>query len=132
MAPHSLQVSVAPREFTLSGRIVQGLLEAVETVGVARTGLLEAAQIAPEQLAAPGFRLPCSEVYRLCELAIDLTQDPALGLHWAEKLSGDTFNPISHMLAHSATLRQAFDSLSQFRRLLTDQASYELIEAEDT
>jgi AraC-like DNA-binding protein len=94
--------------------------------------LLRAAQIEPEQLDVADFRMPSSEIYRLCELAIDLTGDPALGLHWAEKLSGDTFNPVSHILAHSATLRQAFESLSQFRRLLTDQASYELIESGDT
>ncbi|HEX6244161.1 MAG TPA: AraC family transcriptional regulator ligand-binding domain-containing protein, partial [Polyangiales bacterium] len=94
--------------------------------------LLRAAQLEPEQLESAGFRVPCSEVYRLCELAIELTEDPALGLHWAEKLSGDTFNPISHMLAHSGTLRQAFESLSQFRRLLTDQASYELLESGDS
>ena len=132
MAPHSAQLSVVPREFTLSGRIVQGLLEAVETVGVPRTRMLRAAQLAPEQLDLAEFRMPSSEVFRLCELAIDLTADPALGLHWAEKLSGDTFNPISHMLAHSATLRQAFESLTQFRRLLTDEASYELTESEDS
>lgn len=132
MAPHSAQLSVVPREFTLSGRIVKGLLEAVETVGVPRMRLLREAQLEPEKLDIADFRLPCSEVYRLCELAIDATEDPALGLHWAEKLSGDTFNPISHMLAHSATLRQAFESLQQFRRLLTDQASYELVESEDT
>ena len=132
MASHSAQVSVVPREFTLSGRIVQGLLEAVETVGVPRTRLLRAAQLQPEQLEHADFRVPCSEVYRLCELAIDLTGDPALGLHWAEKCSGDIFGPITHMLAHSATLRQAFESLSQFRRLLTDQASYELIESDDS
>lgn len=131
MALHSAQLSVVPREFTLSGRIVQGLLEAVETVGVPRISLLRAAQIEPEQLEIAEFRIRCSEVYRLCELALDLTGDPALGLHWAEKLSGDTFNPISHMLAHSATLRQAFESLSQYRRLLTDKASYELLETDD-
>jgi AraC-like DNA-binding protein len=132
MASQSAQLSVVPREFTLSGRVVQALLEAVESAGVPRMRLLRAAELEPEQLESAGFRVPCSEVYRLCELAIDVTDDPALGLHWAEKLSGDTFNPISHMLAHSATLRQAFEALSQCRRLLTDQASYELLESGDS
>jgi len=132
MAPPPAQLSVVPREFTLSGRIVQGLLEAVESVGVPRMRLLRAARIEPAQLELADFRLPSSEVFQLCELALEMTDDPALGLHWAEKLSGDTFNPISHMLAHSATLRQAFESLSQFKRLLTDQASYELIETDDS
>jgi len=94
--------------------------------------MLRAVQIEPEQLDVADFRVPCSEVFRLCELAVDMTGDPALGLHWAEKLSGDTFNPISHMLAHSTTLRQAFDSLSRFIRLLTDEPSYELVESDDS
>lgn len=132
MASHSAQLSVVPREFTLSGRIVQALLEAVEMVGVPRMRLLRAAQLEPGQLDIAQDRIPCSEVYRLCELAVDLTGDPALGLHWAEKLNGDTFNPVSHILAHAATLRQAFESLSQFGRLLTDQPSHELHEFEDT
>jgi AraC-like DNA-binding protein len=131
MALSTAQLSVAPREFTLSGRIVQGILELVETDGIPRSTLLRAAQIPAEQLELSDFRLPCSDVFRLCELALDHTGDPALGLHWAEKLSGDTFNPISHMLAHSATLRQAFESLSQFRRLLTDKSSFELLESEE-
>lgn len=131
MALSTAQLSVAPREFTLSGRIVQGLLELVETEGVPRSTLLRTAQISAEQLELSDFRLPCSEVFRLCELALDHTGDPALGLHWADKLSGDTFNPVSHMLAHSATLRQAFDSLNLCRRLLTDKASYEIIESDD-
>jgi AraC-like DNA-binding protein len=146
MAPHSTQVGVASsfrspvcaprasndREFTLSGRIVQSLLEAVEAVGVPRDKLLRAAELEPEALEQADFRVSSSEVYRLCELAIDLTGDPALGLHWAERHTSDTFNPISHMLAHSATLRQAFESLSQFRKLLTDQASYELSESDNS
>jgi AraC-like DNA-binding protein len=132
MATQSAQLSVVPREFTLSGRVVQGLVEAVESVGVPRSYLLRAAAIEPEQLELTDFRLLCSEVYRLCEVAVDLTADPALGLHWAEKLSGDTFNPISHMLAHSPTLRQALDAFQQCARLLTDQVSYVLIEGEDT
>ncbi len=131
MATQSAQLSVVPREFTLSGRVVQGLIEAVETVGVPRTYLLRAAQIEPEQLDTADYRLLSSEVYRLCELAIDLTADPALGLHWAEKVSGDTFNPISHMLAHAPTLRQAFEAFQQCARLLTDQVSYVLIENDD-
>ena len=132
MASHSAQLSVVPREFTLSGRIVQGLLEAVESMGVARLRILRAADLRPEQLEDAEYRMPSSEVYRLCELAVELTEDPALGLHWAEKLGGDTFNPISHMVAHSGSLRQAFESLSQFGRLLSDQPSIQLTESGDS
>jgi AraC-like DNA-binding protein len=132
MTSHSAQLSVVPREFTLSGRIVQALLEAVDPLGVPRSHLLRAARIEPEQLEMADFRVPRSDVYRLCELAIDLSADPALGLHWAETLNGDVFNPVSYMLANAPTLRQAFEALSRFSRLLTDHASYEVIETDSS
>jgi AraC-like DNA-binding protein len=130
MASHSAQLSVVPREFTVSGRVVRALLEALETVGVPRVRVLSVAQLEAEQLEIADLRVPCSVIYRLCELALDVTGNPAFGLHWAEKLNGDTFNPISHLLAHATTLRQAFDSLTQFRRLLTDELTYELVESD--
>jgi AraC-like DNA-binding protein len=72
-----------------------------------------------------------AEVYRLCELAVQLTQDPGLGLHWGERVTGTTFPPISALIAHAATLRQAFESLYQFHRLLTDDFTYEMLERDD-
>jgi AraC-like DNA-binding protein len=118
----------ATRESTVSIRVVSGLIEAVEQSGIARSQLLRAAQLAPEQLEASEARIPRSKVYRLCEVAMDLTNDPGLGLHWAERLSEGTFVPISHLIAHSASLRQGFASLAEFYRLLSDHASYQLVE----
>ncbi len=119
-------------EFTVSGRVVQGLLETAETAGVSRSHLLRAAKIEPAQLAREDARVMGSDVYRLCELALDLTNDPALGLHWAEGASGETFNPLSHMIAHSPSLRHAFESLAQCSGVLSDDPSFELIENDGT
>jgi AraC-like DNA-binding protein len=107
------------------------LIEAVEQGGVDRAQLLRAAQLAPEELDAPDARFPRAKVYQLCELAVDLTRDPALGLHWAERLSESTFVPISHLIAHSANLRQGFASLTEFYRLLSDHASHQIVERGD-
>jgi AraC-like DNA-binding protein len=122
------QLRVVPREATVSIQVLHGLIEAVEMAGIPRSRLLRAAQLEPEHLSPADARMTRAAVFRLCELAMDLTADPALGLHWAERLSGNTFNPISHMIAHSATLRKAFESLTEFHRLLTDQPSFELLE----
>lgn len=112
-------------------RIVRGLVEAVEQVGVSRTELLRAAQLDTALLYCEEAGVPRSLVYRLCELALDLTHDPALGLHWSERLCGTTFNPVSDLVAHAATLRQGFDSLRSFHRLLNDQPSFRLTERAD-
>jgi AraC-like DNA-binding protein len=123
-------VAVTP-ESRISMRVVRGLLDGVEQSGVARTQFLRAAQLPPERLAADDARMTRAEVYRLCELAISLTADPAFGLHWCERLTGTTFNVVSDLIAHSATLRQALESVQQFHRLLSDRYSFELIERSD-
>jgi AraC-like DNA-binding protein len=115
----------------LSARIVRGIVEAVERSGCSRARLLEAAQLDEALLDGADAYVARSNVYRLCELAIEFTRDPALGLHWAECLSQNTFNPISHLIAHAENLRQGFDSLFKFHRLLSDQPSFQLIESGD-
>src|SRR4051812_42039129 len=84
MSPLASEPLAGTRQSTVSMAVVRGLVEAVEQAGVARADFLRAAQL---DLQPPEARLPRSEVDRLCELALDLTGDPALGLHWAERLS---------------------------------------------
>ncbi len=119
------------REASLSLRVVRGLVEAVEQMGVSRDELLQSAQLEPAQLDYEEACVPRSVVYRLCERAVDLTGDPAFGLHWCERLCGTAFNPVSHLAAHAATLRQGFESLHRFHRLLNDQPSFRLSEGDD-
>src|SRR4051794_40690755 len=84
----SIRAPLSPivRESMLSVRVVRGLVEAVEQAGASAVPLLRAARLEPAQLDSEEACLPRAEVYRLCELAVELTRDPALGLHWAEHL----------------------------------------------
>jgi len=121
-----------PAESTVSVRVVRAMVEAVKQAGVPAARFLDFAQLAPEQLEAGEGRLPVSKVWALCELALDHTGDPALGLHWAESLGEGNFAPISNLLLNSATLRQGLALLSQFHRLLSDHVSHQLVERDDT
>jgi AraC-like DNA-binding protein len=127
----SVPLTGVVRESMLSVRVVRGIAEAVEQAGVSRARLFAAAQFDGALLDCPEVSVPRAEVYRICELAIELTRDPALGLHWGERLSASTFNPLSHLIAHSETLRQGFESLFKFHRLLSDQPSFHLSEHDD-
>ncbi len=118
-------------EPTVSIQVVRGLADDVEQVGVPRGRLLRAAGLDPDQLDAPDARLPRSAAYRISELAMDLTGDPALGLHWGDRMNGNVFVPVSHLIAHAASLRQGFEALCQFVRLISDEPGYELIEHDD-
>ncbi|HEX6240347.1 MAG TPA: AraC family transcriptional regulator, partial [Polyangiales bacterium] len=89
------------------------------------------AGIDPAQLEAPEARVTLESVYRVVELVLDHVQNPALGLHWAERLGEGTFVPLSHLLVHAASLRQAMACLAQFGRLLADVPGYRLLEQDD-
>src|SRR5215471_16100181 len=86
------------QEASMSLLVVRGLVEAVELLG--------ARELEPAELEHEDASVPRSVVYRLCERALELTGDPAFGLHWIEHLCAAAFNPVSHLVAHAATLRQ--------------------------
>jgi len=116
---------------TISIRVVRGLVAAVEELGVPRAVFLRAAELRSEQLASAEARVTRAEMFRLCELAMDLTADPAFGLHWGERPTAFAFNPLSDLVAHAATLRDALEALCQFHPLLSDKASFQLCKGAD-
>lgn len=122
---------VVPRECAVSMGVVRALFEMIDDSGVSRLELLRAANIDLDVLEATDARLTRVECYRLCELAMDSTGDPALGIHWAQTLSARSFTPLSALIEHAPTLRQAFDSLSQFHRLVSDQLGFDVMETGD-
>ncbi|HKP56405.1 MAG TPA: AraC family transcriptional regulator [Polyangiales bacterium] len=123
--------SRAVPEATVSSRILQVLVSAVERAGVGSEQFLQAANLEPGLLDSADGRLLRSELLRCCEIAFDLTEDPAFGIHWAESLTANTFNLLPQLLAHAATVRQAFATLFQFGDLLTDQLDIRLVEHAD-
>ena len=128
--PHARQKSAC--DSTISVAVVRALFNAVERSGVSRAELLQAAQLPPGGLEDADARVPSAKAYELCVLALDLTGDPAFGLHWAEGLSTSSLVPVSHLVAHSSSLRQAFDSLSKYHRLLSDYRHHELLEDDES
>jgi AraC-like DNA-binding protein len=109
-------------------RVVSAVVDVVQRAGVPREALLHAAQLAPGDLERPEARVSESEISRLCEHALALSGDPALGLHWGERLTVDTFVPVSYLVTHATTLRQALASLTQFATLLSDLPGYEIVD----
>jgi AraC-like DNA-binding protein len=115
-------------ERTMSMQIVQGIVAAVERIGVPRRSYLRAAELEEVSLENPEQRLDREDVFRLTELALDVTADPAFGLHWCEGLSQHSFALLSNLLAHASNLRNAFETLFRFGELLNDDMQLELVE----
>lgn len=116
----------------LSGRIVRALVELVKLYDVSEAALFSAANQPEPSWALTECRLPSADVYPLIAAALQLTQDPALGLRWAESAKDALFNPLHLMFEFAPTLRHAFAALNRCATLLTDAARFTLIEHGDT
>lgn len=115
----------------VSARVVHRLIEVIEQAGVSRAEIVRTLGSPQLPLDDPDARIASREVERMCELALDLTGDPALGLHWAESLTERTFAPVSQLLAYAGSLRKSFALLSEYERLLCDRSFFALSEEDE-
>jgi AraC-like DNA-binding protein len=131
MHGHTACAAPISRESQLSMRVLRGLVQAAERAGVPRASLLARAGIAAVELDAAEARLPRSVVYRVLEHALELSGDPALGLHWGRELPDQTFVPVTPIVLHSPTLREGFQLLERYLPLVTDQSRCTVVERDD-
>jgi AraC-like DNA-binding protein len=115
-------------EPTVSIHVVREIVHTAERSGVPREELLRAVELAPELLGASDARVTRAQIHRVTERAVELTRDPALALHSCEQLQESAFAPISHLMSHSSTLRDAFEALLRFQTLLSDDIGFTLEE----
>jgi AraC-like DNA-binding protein len=118
-------------EHTLSIRFVQRLVAAIDPARVPKRELMRALGIDAAQLEDSEARVQGSQLHKMLEIAIDLSADPALGLHCATGMTESGFAPLSYLISHAANLRHAFETLASFERLLIDRSGFELLEQGD-
>lgn len=109
---------------SISVLLARGLARAVEKMGFDHSALLEAARIDPVRLDDVEGRLDIAEYDRLLTTAIDVTGNPALGLHIGETAHGPTYNLSAHLVSHSRTLGDGMHALIRFYRLLWDRPAW--------
>jgi AraC-like DNA-binding protein len=126
-ADKSTTAGVVPLR-TVSMQVVRVLLDAVADAGVPRAALLAAAQLDACEVHDVHAKLSMPMFYELLEHALRLTRDPAFGLHSIERMPDSALNPISALVAHAPTLRDAVDGILRFRTLLGDEAGFSLEE----
>ncbi len=115
-------------EDSLSIRLVRALVDGVEHRGVTRADFLHRAQWDPQRLAVVEGRVPYSELGRLSELALDLTRDPALGLHTLKAIRAESVDLVAQLVVRAPTARDAFESLLRLHKLLDDECRLRLKE----
>jgi AraC-like DNA-binding protein len=112
--------------------MVRALIEAVEHGGVSRARLLAAAGLEPERLDDTNARLAFADYGRVQHAALELSGDPALGLHLGELTSASAFDLIGHLTDHAATLREAITTITRYSALLSESPASSLHEEGET
>jgi AraC-like DNA-binding protein len=74
--------------------------------GASRTELLDRAGITADCLRHPLGRIPVEKMFSLWESALQLTEDPMIGMHCAESVPFGTYGLLDYILAASATPRE--------------------------
>src|SRR3569623_665251 len=69
---------------------------------------------------APEARFPAEKTRLLWQLAVAATGDPCFGLKVAGQATHTTFHALGYAIAASATLKDAFDRILRYYRIVTD------------
>lgn len=107
------------------------LVRALDAQGIDGKGLAAAAGIDPERLLEPDARVGRLELTRLWALAVEATGDPCFGLTVSRYVAQTTFHALGYAVLASTTLREAFERMVRFRRLIGDVIELSLLEVGD-
>jgi AraC-like DNA-binding protein len=99
-------------------------VEVAHRLGFDAYAMLRRARIRPEELTDPETRLAAGAVARLIDDAGRAAGCDSFGLMMAEQRGFTSLGPISLLLQHRATMRDALTSLIKHQRLLGDVADY--------
>ncbi|MFT3924062.1 MAG: AraC family transcriptional regulator ligand-binding domain-containing protein [Myxococcales bacterium] len=102
--------------------LVRALVEALARRGIPGEELLVRANLAPNLLEAPWGRIEMHEYERAAEIALDLSGDPALGLHMGEHASPAALGLAGQLATNCHTLRDCIDVLLTYYPLIIDFA----------
>src|SRR3990167_8435246 len=109
----------------------RALRKQLESWGLDSAALCRQAGLEPRLLDDPNARCPLSATTRLWQLAVAASGDPALGLKTSQYVSATTFHALSYALNASSSLREVFERIERYHRVVSDALELELRECAD-
>lgn len=113
--------------YSVSVKLIQGILAAAETVGLPAAPLLSSVGLKSTAIANPDERLPYSQWVALWQAIYRRTGNPSIGALLAEATQFESFNVAGYAMSHSPTLGKALDRLVRYSRLLYEGMEFTLI-----
>lgn len=114
-----------PQSATALASWARALRKALDKHGLDSAALFAQAGLDIAALSDPQARYPLAGTTRLWRLAVQATGDPCLGLTVASQVTPTTFHALGYSLVASATLKEAFERINRYFRLVTDAAELE-------
>jgi AraC-like DNA-binding protein len=106
------------------------ILRALEARGIEAASIASRAGIEPASLG-PDARVPREALNRLWQLAVEATGDPAFGLETSRYTVQTTFHALGYAVLASVTLKDAFERIIRYRRLVGDVLELQLVRSGD-
>jgi AraC-like DNA-binding protein len=99
---------------------VRGIVELLAGEGVDGKDVLAAAGIDPASLDAPGARLATDSISAVWEIAVERSGNPFIGLAQPHVVRPAVFDVVGYAMMSCANLRDAFERLVRYLRILSD------------
>jgi AraC-like DNA-binding protein len=128
-SPPGLLLAPGPRVSTI---YVRALIEAVEAAGVGVETFVRTAGISPQQFASPYGWVDAAMLDRWLGHAVELSGDPAFGLHWSERSPMMRFDLLAITIAFAPSLREGLACLQRFQAILYQHPEVMVEERDDT
>lgn len=111
--------------------MVRALANVVERGGASRERFLSACGVDEQTLAEGTARLPVVQYLRCMDAALEVSGDPAFGLHMGEQTRSGMFDVMGPLTEHADTLRQSVEAMIRYSRLFAEGHDPELHEHDD-
>ncbi|HET8936241.1 MAG TPA: AraC family transcriptional regulator [Polyangiales bacterium] len=98
--------------------LVRAVISAVERAGVSRMHYLALAGIDHALIERDDARLDLAAYVRALEAAMEVTQDPALGLHLGQHANSAMYHVVAHLAEVAKTLGDAIDMILRYSGIL--------------
>lgn len=106
----------------------RAIRRALDRAGLDSGALFAEAGLDLAALDDPNARYPLRNTTRLWALAVQASGDPAFGLAVAGQVTQTTFHALGYALSASSTLREGFERIVRYFRLVTDAVDLEFSE----
>lgn len=118
-------------EATTLASWTRALRRQLDALGLDSAALCAAAGLDLALMDDPNARYPLSATTRLWQLAVEASNDPAIGLRVSRFVSPTTFHALGYALVASDNLREVFERIVRYHQVVSDVLIPILEHAED-